>query len=403
MAPSAHDSAYSWARLGLTLVVGSIGSAGIWMIVMIMPAVEADFGVGRGEASLPYLVTMLGFALGNFVFGRAVDRLSYHVAQGIAAVIAAFGYVIATWSTSIEFLIAAQFILGLGSAASFGPLVADISHWFMRRRGVAVSVAACGNYFAGAIWPVALGSVLAEDGWRAVYLWMAVITLTILPMMLLLRRKLPQDATAKAAAQAAARAASVGLSPRALQILLSLAGLACCVAMSMPQVHIVSYCVDLGYGPAVGAEMLALMLLTGVASRIISGAVMDWLGGVKTVLIGSVLQCLSLMLFLPFDGMVSLYMISAIFGLAQGGLVPGYAVIIREYMAPEEAGKRVGTVIMFTVFGMALGGWMTGWIYDLTGDYQTAFLNGIAWNLVNMTVMILLLTRAGGAAQTSRA
>jgi MFS family permease len=163
--------------------------------------------------------------------------------------------------------------------------------------------------------------------------------------------------------------------------------------MSMPQVHIVAYCVDLGYGPAVGAEMLSLMLMGGVVSRLISGLLADRLGGVRTLLIGSVLQCLALFLYLPAGGLVSLYVVSMIFGLSQGGIVPSYAVVVREYMPPKEAGARVGSVMFATIVGMALGGWMSGWIYDQTGSYHMAFLNGIAWNLMNIGIVALILFR----------
>ena len=190
------------------------------------------------------------------------------------------------------------------------------------------------------------------------------------------------------------RSQSVGLSPRALQYLLGLAGIGCCVAMSMPQVHIVAYCVGLGYGPAVGAEMLSLMLLGGVISRIVSGLLADRLGGVRTLLLGSVLQCIALFFYLPYDGMVSLYVVSAIFGLSQGGIVPSYALVVREYMPAREAGARVGFVIMMTVLGMAIGGWLSGAIYDLTGSYFWAFLNGIVWNFVNIGIVLMLLIRS---------
>jgi len=106
-----------------------------------------------------------------------------------------------------------------------------------------------------------------------------------------------------------------------------------------------------------------------------------------------VLQGLALLLFLPFDGLVSLYLISALFGLFQGGLVPSYAIIVREHFPPAEAGARVGTVLMCTLLGMALGGWMSGKIFDLTGSYQAAFVNGIAWNLLNGAIAFWLLRR----------
>jgi MFS family permease len=169
------------------------------------------------------------------------------------------------------------------------------------------------------------------------------------------------------------------------------AGLGCCVAMSMPQVHIVAYASDLGHGVAHGAEMLSLMLGLGVVSRLASGWIADRIGGVRTLLLGSALQCLTLALYLPFDGLVSLYVVSALFGLSQGGIVPSYAIIVRESFAPREAGMRIGAVVMATIVGMALGGWMSGVLFDLTGAYRSAFVNGIIWNLLNLAIAVWLL------------
>jgi MFS family permease len=187
-----------------------------------------------------------------------------------------------------------------------------------------------------------------------------------------------------------------GLHINTAQALLCVAGVACCVAMAMPQVHIVAYCTDLGYGAARGAEMLSLMLTCGIVSRLVSGVICDRIGGLRTLLLGSALQGVALVLFLPFDGLVSLYVVSAMFGLFQGGIVPSYAIIVREHFPAAEAGARVGTVLMCTLFGMALGGWMSGKIFDLTGSYQAAFVNGIAWNLLNLCIALVLMGRWRG-------
>ena len=371
-----------------------VGNVGMWAIIVVMPAVQADFGVDRADASLPYTFAMLGFALGNLVVGRVVDRFGVTVALILAALVIATGMGMSALSPSVFLLSVAQFIVGLGTAASFGPLIADVSLWFLRRRGIAVAIAASGNYLSGAIWPVLLAGILAGQGWRAVYVVLAAVTLTVVvPLALFLRRRLPLEARTHADNLSRLRAQAAGFPPRLLALMLGVAGIGCCVAMSMPQVHIVSFCVDLGYGPAVGGQMLSLMLLGGVVSRLISGLVADQLGGVRTLLVGSLLQCLALFLYLPFDGMVSLYVISAIFGLSQGGIVPSYALVVREYMPSAEAGRRVGFVMMMTILGMALGGWMTGWIYDVTGSYQMAFINGIAWNFLNIGIMVAILMR----------
>lgn len=389
------DSRYSWFRLVLTLLVATIANAGMWAIIVIMPAVEAEFGTTRAEASLPYTLTMIGFALGNFYLGRAVDRFGVSLSLIVAALTVVLGLILAILSHSIALLSAAQLIIGFASAIGFGPLIADISHWFVRRRGIAVALVASGNYLSGAIWPMLLAGVLRDDGWRAVYQVMAFATLVgVIPLALALRRQVSDAAHEAAQLASSLNAQSSGLSPRALQYLLGLAGIGCCVAMSMPQVHIVSYCVDLGFGAVVGAEMLSLMLLGGVGSRVVSGLLADRLGGVRTLLIGSTLQCLALFLYLPAGGLVSLYVVSLVFGLSQGGIVPSYALIVREYMPAREAGARVGFVMMATIMGMALGGWLSGQIYDLSGSYQLAFINGIFWNGLNIAIMLWLLMRS---------
>ena len=382
-------------RLAITMTVAVVANAGMWAIIVIMPAVEAEFGTTRAQSSLPYTLNMIGFALGNFAIGRAVDRFGVTLSLILAALGIVGGMALAILSQSIALLSLAQLILGFAAAVGFGPLMADISHWFVRRRGIAVALVASGNYLSGAIWPMVLAGVLQDSGWRAVYGVMAVITLAVvIPLSLLLRRSVTEDTRASAQMVSSINAKSAGLSPRALAWLLGVAGIACCVAMSMPQVHIVALCVDRGFGPAVGAEMLSLMLLGGGFSRIVAGLVADRLGGVVTLLIGSVLQTLGLVFYLPWDGLAPLYAVSLLFGLAQGGIVPSYAVIVREYMPAREAGRWVGLVMMMTVVGMALGGWLSGWIYDQTGSYALAFWNGILWNLLNVGLIGSLLLRS---------
>lgn len=389
------DSRASWIRLSLSLMVSLIGNVGMWAIIVIMPAMQAEFGVDRADASIPYTLTMLGFALGNFLIGRAVDRYGVALSLAASAVLMALGFGAAALAPNIATLSALQFLIGFGTATSFGPLIADVSQWFLKRRGIAVGIIASGNYLSGAIWPLILADILAGPGWRTAYLVIAAAALFVmLPLTWLLRKPLPDGALQASDSAAALKSRSAGLSTRTLTWLLAAAGIGCCVAMSMPQVHIVAYCTDLGYGPAVGAEMLSLMLLGGVASRLVSGMLADRLGGVLTLLVGSTLQMLALMLYLPTTGLTPLYIVSLIFGLSQGGIVPAYAIIVREYLPAREAGARVGFVIMATILGMALGGWLSGLIYDLTGSYQWAFVNGIAFNALNVGIMVMILLRS---------
>jgi MFS family permease len=294
------------------------------------------------------------------------------------------------------YAIAQGLLVGVGSSATFGPLVADVSFWFTRRRGIAIAICASGNYLAGAIWPPVVQHFIETVGWRTTNIGIGIFCVfAMLPLALVLRRPVPiLDAAGGTGSSALRTPLSLGLSPAALQTLLIIAGTACCVAMAMPQVHIVALCSDLGYGAARGAEMLSLMLGFGIVSRLVSGAIADRVGGLRTLLLGSTLQGVALVLYLGSEGLVSLYVVSALFGLFQGGIVPSYALIIREFFSPREAGARIGTVIMATLFGMALGGWMSGAIYDLTGSYNAAFMNGIAWNLLNLSIAGWLLFRS---------
>jgi len=394
--PRTADSRYAWTRLAATLALMTIGSAAMYVVAVVLPAVQAEFGVARADASLPYTLMMVGFGIGGVLMGRLADRYGVMVPVLIGALGLGGGFALAGLSGSIgTFAVWHGLLLGLlGSSATFAPLVADTSLWFVRRRGIAVAICASGNYMAGAIWPPIVQHFVETVGWRPTYLGLGLFCVLTMPALALALRPRPPAAVAGPPRSSAAALPSTrpfGFSMGQAQLLLCIAGTACCVAMSMPQVHIVAYCSDLGYGAARGAQMLSLMLACGIVSRLVSGLICDRIGGLRTLLLGSVLQGLALLLFLPFDGLVSLYLISALFGLFQGGIVPSYAIIVREHFPPAEAGARVGTVLMCTLFGMALGGWMSGKVFDLTGSYHAAFVNGLAWNALNLGVVLLLL------------
>jgi len=392
------DSGYAWFRLAISVVLSAVGGVGMWSVVVSLPAVQLEFGVARGEASLPFTLTTIGFGVGGVLMGRVSDRFGIVVPVLIGAGALGLGYVLAALAGGLwQFALAYGLLIGtLGSAATFVPLMADISRWFERRRGIAVALCASGNYIAGTVWPPLVDYLIGTIGWRSAHVTIgALCVLVMVPLALLLRAPAPIR-PAHTAALVSRFPRVVGLAPSTLQLLLAIAGLACCVAMSMPQVHIVAYCGDLGYGVANGARMLSLMMGFGIVSRVASGFIADKVGGMMTLAMGSAAQMTALALYLTSDGLVSLYVISAMFGLFQGGLVPSYAIVIRENFPASEAGTRVGLVMMMTLLGMALGGWMSGEIFDLTGSYRAAFANGVAWNALNLAIAVFLLSRRRG-------
>jgi MFS family permease len=376
------------------LIIGSIGSVGMWSVVVALPMVQGEFAATRGAASLAFTFVMIGFGLGGVVTGKLTDRFGIVTAIGMGIGLVAIGYVGAAHATSMWQFTLMHFAIGAGSSATFGPLMAEASHWFERRRGIAVTIAASGNYIGGTIWPPLVNWGMQSFGWRPTHIAVGLGSAAAMVVVLTILRMQMGAATRRTHINEPPPRIELRVSTNALTVLLSIASIACCVAMAMPQVHIVAYCGDLGYGVAHGAEMLSLMLGFGIVSRIGSGFLADRIGGVRTLLIGSVAQGFALLFFLFFDSLTSLYIISAMFGLFQGGIVPSYAIIVRESMPASEAATRVGLVILASVAGMSFGGWVSGVIFDATGSYAAAFMNGLGWNALNITIMASLLLRA---------
>jgi MFS family permease len=397
--PATVDSPYAFMRMFIALVLMTLGAGGMYVVPVVLPVVQADFGISRAEAALPYTLLMIGFGIGGIWLGRMADKRGVTVPLVLGGIALAVGYSLAAAVDNIIlFALVHGVIIGaIGCASSFSPLIADTSLWFVKRRGIAVAVCASGNYLAGVVWPPILQHFIETVGWRQAYVGYGILSGVLMVLLALAMRRRPPVQAApvvSAASVAPDHGKPFGMAPNSAQFLLCVAAVGCCVAMSMPQVHIVAYCGDLGYGPARGAQMLSLMLGFGIFSRLVSGVVSDKIGGLRTLLVNSIAQSLVLLLFLPFDGLASLYLISALFGIAQGGLVPSYAIIVREHFSPSEAGARVGMVMTFTMVGMALGGWMSGKIFDLTGSYQAAFINGFAFNVMNAAIVFFLLRRS---------
>jgi MFS family permease len=385
------DSPQAWVRLVLALLIGSIGSVGMWSVVVALPVVQGEFAATRGGASLAFTFVMLGFGLGGVATGKLTDRFGIVTAIGLGIGLVALGYVGAGLASTMAQFTVVHFVIGAGSSATFGPLMAEASHWFERRRGIAITIAASGNYIGGTIWPPLFNWGVQSFGWRLTHIAVGLLSALAMAIVLTVLRMKIGAGSRRSHIDAPPPRIDLRLGSNTLTAMLCIASISCCVAMAMPQVHIVAYCGDLGYGLARGAQMLSLMLGFGIVSRIGSGFLADRIGGIRTALIGSVAQAFALLFYLFFDSLTSLYVISAMFGLFQGGIVPSYAIIVREAMPAAEAATRVGMVILTSVGGMSLGGWVSGVIFDATGSYAAAFINGLGWNALNITIMGSLL------------
>src|SRR6202000_976795 len=359
------DSRQAWVRLLLALLIASVGAVGMWSVVGVMPTVQGEFAVSRGAVALASPTVFLGFGSGGGVTGRITDRFGIVVAMGLSIAFLGVSFVLAGLATSLWQFNAAYFLIGLGTSATFAPLMAEASHWFERYRGLAVTIVASGNYVAGTVWPPLVNYGVQEIGWRWSHIAIGIFCAVTMAILLIVLRAIVGSGGARAHANAPPPQVDLNLSTNTLTVLLCIASISCCVAMAMPQVHLVAYCGDLGYGAARGAEMLSMMMAFGIVSRIGSGFIADRFGGLVTLMIGASAQAFALLFYLFFDSLTSLYLISGMFGLFPGGLVPSYALTEREAITARESATRVGIVIFASVFGMSFGGWISGVIFDV--------------------------------------
>ena len=389
-----QDSQQAWFRLAIIFTMSVIGTAGMWSVVIILPNIQSEFALDRAASTYPYVATMFGYGIGNVIIGRMLDRIGIKKPIIFALSLLVASYILSIFVRDVFFLSVIQFFLGFSAAAFFGPMMADISNYFYRRKGLAVSLVASGQHLCGAIWPFLIKDFLLEGDWRNAHLFIAIICSIFIPILFFLlgnkKPKIDIDQNLSSRKEDINSKVKLSISNKQIQVLLMFAGVFCCVAMSMPQVHIVPLCIDNGYGLAVGTEILSFMLFAAVASRVIFGFLSDKIGPIQTLLLGSSLQAISLTMFLPFNSQLSLYIVAIFFGLSQGGIVPIYAVIISKFLPSNEVAERVGLLIFATIVGMSLGGWLSGEIYDFTKSYKLAFINGIFWNIINLCIMIYL-------------
>lgn len=396
MSPSRSSSAYAVVRLFASLLLMTIAGSAMYAAILVLGPAATEFGTGRGGGSMPYTLFMIGFAVGGVMMGRLADRFGIVVPAVLASLCLPAGLLFAAGATELwHFSVSLGVLCGLfGLAGTFAPIASDISHWFTARRGLALGVVISGTYVAGAIWPPVLQSFIDTHGWRATFQGLGNLTLfTMLPLSLVLYRPAVIDHESTPAGAGPSDRRPLGIHSRSLQGLLCIAGVGCCAAMAMPQVHIVPLVTDLGFDAVHGARMLALMLGFGVVSRLVSGWVSDRIGGLMALLIGSALQGFVIFGFLFGDGLTSLYVLAVAFGLAQGGIVPSYTMIIRSLFPAREAGWRVGMTMLFTVGGMGLGGWIAGTLHDFSGDYTASILAALGFNIVNLGIAAWLLAR----------
>jgi MFS family permease len=358
--------------------------------------IAAEVGGSRSVPALANALAWFGSAFGGIPMGWIAERVGVRWTVMFGALMMALGLAIATLGTTWPLYIGYGVFVGLiGLSGMNAPFYVYISKWFERRRGSALALISSGTYIAGALWPPIFERAIAYAGWRQTMLWFAVLEAgLIVPLAAAFLRRAPTQLPASVTHRAAVEPASVlGWPPNLVFAALCAAIFLCCVPMSMPQSHLVAFCSDLGISRAHGAAMLSVLLGTAFLCRQIWGLIADRMGGLRTVLLGSVIQTITMSAFLFTQDEVGLFTVAAAFGLGFSGMIPATVLAGRELFPPAEAAWRIPTLLLCSGCGMATGGWLAGILYDHFGYYGPAFATGIAANLLNLAIILMLVGR----------
>ena len=385
----------SWIAAGIALAILSIAYGAPLLIVVGLKPIQAALGTDRSVIALAGSLVWVGTGLGGIPMGWLADRIGIRAIVGFGTVMMALGLAISTLGGTTPLYIGHGLLIGLiGNGAIYAPLLIYVSRWFDRRRGAAIALISSGQYIAGVVWPAIFEHGIAAYGWETAMLAYAAVVLALILPMLLLLRPVPVAVSAGPAMSAADRDRRVlGLHPNMTQGVICVAAFCCCIPMAIPNSHLVAYCSDLGISPGQGAGMLSVLLGCAFVSRQFWGAMADRVGGLRTVLAGSVCQAAAIGAFLLTQNEYGLFVIAGIYGLGFSGIIPSYAVAIRDLFPSAEASWRIPAVLFTGMSGMAVGSWFAGVLYDRFGYYAPAFGTGVLFNLFNLVLIGFLVSR----------
>ena len=380
----------SWIVAGVALTVLTISYGAPLITVVALKPIAAEFGTPRSAPALAVSLTYIGSGIGGIAMGWLAGRVGLRRVAISCGMMIAAGLVLASFGGLYQLYASNLLLIGLlGASGMFSPMMAYVTRWFDRHRGSAIALVSSGQYVAGAVWPLIFQAGVDAFGWRlTMRVFAIVVAATILPLAGWFF--LPPPAPGAAGSAAAGRRTDAPLRqlhPNLTMALLGVAIFCCCVTMSMPLAHIVAYCGDIGLGAKLGAAMLSLQLAAGVVAQQLWGWVADRVGGLRTVLFTSTGMAAAMTGFLLTQDEIGLFSVSAVFGMAFGGLIPGYILAVREIFPAAEATWRIPIVMFPGALGMAVGGWLAGAIYDRFGFYAPAFAAGLLFNLLNLAVV----------------
>jgi len=386
----------SWVVASISLLLLSLSFGGPWITAVGLKQIAADAGGARSVPSLALSLAWFGSAAGGILMGRIANSYGIRWTVMFGSSMICVGLLISSGGQPWQLYLGHGLFMGLlGNAGLNAPLYVYVSNWFDRRRGSALALISSGAYLAGFVWPTIFERSIAYFGWRWTMIGFAFFQVAlILPLAIIFLRPAPEvPAGADGHAGQGGKRKVLGWNSNAVFAMIAFASFLCCVTMSMPQQHLVAFCSDLGISATVGAVMLSLLLGMGFFSRQAWGWVSDRIGGLLTALVSSTLQCMAMAGFLFTDSTTGLFTVSTLFGIGFSALIPAYVLALRELYPASEAHWRVPSLLFLSGSGMATGGWLAGYLYDMHGYYAPAFATGVAFNIANMALLFMLVIR----------
>lgn len=384
------DSREAWRITVAALVIASIALGAPYIVIVALKSVATDLGGYRSIPSAAASLAMLGTGIGGLGMGWLAERIGVRRVVMLGSVMVCAGLALSSGGEAWQLYVGHGLLIGLlGNAAINAPLYVYVTRWFERRRGTALALIASGQYVAGASWPPLFERAITAYGWRQTMLGFGfVVVALVVPLAMVFLRPAPEPSKAGSLPQPDGQAGKVlGLHPNATFGLLAGASFLCCVPMAMPSSHLIALCGDLGLAPARGAAMLTVLLACAFLSRQFWGWISDRIGGLTTLLVGSLAQSAAIAGFIVTQDEMGLLAVAAAFGLGFGGLIPAYILTARQLFPAREASWRIPTLLLTGMSGMAAGSWLAGALYDYFGFYAPAFATGLAFNLANATII----------------
>ena len=397
---SSVETKTSWLVAGMILVVMAVAFGAPWISVVALKEIAAEVD---GERSIPAFASALmwiGSGVGGILMGRIAERVGIRWTAIFGAVMVAVGLAVSTLGPSWPLYIGHGLFMGLiGIGGINAPSYVYVSRWFDRRRGSALALISSGSYLAGAIWPPIFARAIAYAGWRETMLCYAALELLVIVPAAVFFLERPPDVPHHPVHSAVRAPKSVlGWPPNLIFGLQMGAIFTCCIPMAMPQAHLVALCTDHGISAASGAAMVSVLLGAAFFTRQMWGVISDKIGGLYTMFASSACQALGMLAFLLTQSEVGLFTVAALFGMGFSGLVPANVLASREMFPVGDAYWRMPTLLLCSGFGMAIGGWMAGVLYDYFGFYAPAFAAGLGVNIINLSIISVLALRKRQAA-----